>query len=182
MFSKNTLVLFSLGLALTAGAAVAQTTVSLPDTSQETTFSADVAEVATVTVPATVHFAVASVASPTDSAVQTVSATGILLATGKALKISLQANAADFTPPSGGTITWAATDVSWNNGSTWTGITGGAGSANSLSSAAYTAVATSDVNATTLSTASLVFTLAAKGTVDRAGSHTLAATWKFESI
>ena len=82
MFSKKTLVWFALSLAL-AGAAYAQTTVTLPDTSQTTTFSADVSEQATVKVPATVDFgSITDVTSNKDSANKTVSATSIDLADG----------------------------------------------------------------------------------------------------
>jgi hypothetical protein len=179
MFSKSTLVLFSLGLAL-AGAAGAQTLLSLPDsTTLGSNFSADVSEQATCTVPTTVHFVVSNVAASTDASLQSVTCSDVLLNDGKALKISLKANAAAFTPPTGGTVTWSAGDVTWD-GPAWTGITGG-GTSGTLSTS-FSAVATSDANAPTVSTASLKFTLAAKATVDRAGSHTLAATWKFESI
>lgn len=47
----------------------------------------------------------------------------------------------------------------------------------------YTKVADmATANAGEVSTSALVFTLAAKATVDRAGNHTLEATWKFSSF
>jgi hypothetical protein len=179
MFRKSTLVLFSLGLALAGSASAALLDLTTPDTSQTSSFSADVSEQATCTVPATVHFTVSNVGASTASSAQSVNCSDVVLADGKSLKVSLQADAANFTAPTGGTVTWAAGDVSWN-GPAWTGITGG-GTSGTLSTT-YSAVATSDANAGTVSTALLVFTLAAKGTVDRAGSHTLGAHWKFESI
>ena len=154
--------------------------VTLPDTSQTTTLNAEVGEQADVTVPAAISFTVSDVSSSTASSSQSVSATTIVLDDGKALKISLQANAADFTPPTGGTNTWAAADVTWD-APTWTG---GTGSAGTLSSSAYNTVAQTDASPVSdfLSTSSLKLTLAAKSTVDRAGLHTLVTTWKFESI
>jgi hypothetical protein len=152
--------------------------VTLPDETQSTTFTATVSEQADVTVPASVAFTVGDVSSSTDSAAQTVSATTVVLTNGQALRVELQGDAADFTPPAGGTVTWAAGDISWN-AATWSNGTGASGT---LSSAAYTKLADTDANAASTTTNNLVFTLAAKATVDRAGDHTLAATWKFSSI
>ncbi|MCL6518270.1 MAG: hypothetical protein K6T99_00390 [Armatimonadetes bacterium] len=155
--------------------------VTLPDTSQTTTFTATVAEQANVTVPASVTFSVNDVSTSTNSANQTVSATSIVLSDGKKLRIEIAPNAANFTPPSGGSVTWASSDISWNAPS-WTG---GTGNAASMSDAVgtYTKVADmSTANASEVSTNALVFTLAAKSTVDRAGDHTLQATWRFSSF
>ncbi len=135
-------------------------------------------ESADVTVPAAVNFFVYGVASSTDSANQSVSATDITLDAGHALKISLQADAADFTPPVGGATTWAAGGISWN-AATWSN---GSGTSGTLSNTAYNEVARSDVEATSCSTSNLVFTLAAKSTVSRAGVHSLSVTWNFESF
>ena len=136
------------------------------------------AESADVTVPAAVDFFVYGVASSTDSANQSVSVTDITLDAGHALKISLQADAPDFTPPVGGTTTWSAGNISWN-AATWSNGTGASGT---LSNTAYNEIARSNVNAPSCSTSNLVFTLAAKSTVSRAGVHSLSATWKFESF
>ncbi len=152
--------------------------VTLPDTSQTTVFAAFVDEQAKVSVPTAINFAVSDVSQSTESANQAISATAVVLKDGRALKISLQANAANFTPPPGGTITWAASDVSWS-APAWTG---GIGSIGALSSAAYITVAQSTANPTELSTTGLRFTLAGKSTVDRTGTHILVTTWKFESI
>jgi len=166
-------------LALRPTAAQAQTTVLLPDTSQTTVLTATVSEQARVTVPASVAFAVGDLSSSTAASAATISIDRIVLTTAtKQLKISVQAGAASFTPPVAGSITWAAGDVSWN-AATWTRATGAAGT---LSSSAFTQVATCNADAADCSTTSLVFTLGAKTTVQRAGNHTLTVTWKVESI
>ena len=92
--------------------------------------------------------------------------------------MSVQANAASFTPPVGGATTWSASDVTWN-AATWTNATGASGT---MSNAAYGAVATCTAGVSTCSTTGLVFTLGAKASVQQAGDHTLTVTWKFESI
>jgi hypothetical protein len=103
----------------------------------------------------------------------------IVLATAtKQLRVSLQANAASFTPPVVGSPTWVAGDVTWN-AATWTNATGASGT---LSNSAYTAVATCAPDASDCSTTALVFTLAARPAVKRSGNHTLVVTWKFEGI
>ncbi len=136
------------------------------------------AETADVTVPATVNFFVYDIGSSTNSSNQSVSVTDITLDAGHALKISLQADAPDFTPPVGGATTWSVGNISWN-AATWSN---GSGASGTLSNTGYNEVARSDVDATSCSTSNLVFTLAAKSTVSRAGEHSLSATWKFESF
>ncbi|MGH9238258.1 MAG: hypothetical protein ACRD3G_09490, partial [Vicinamibacterales bacterium] len=72
----------------------AQTTVTLPDTSQTTTMSANVSEQARITVPATVTFNVSNIGISTAAAAPTVTADQIVTSSAsKQLKISLQANA-----------------------------------------------------------------------------------------
>ena len=172
-------VAFAALVSLVAGAAWAQSTVVLPDTSQQTTLTANVSEQATVTVPAGVTFNVTDVTSATPAAAASVDITNIVLAAAtKELKVSLKADAANFTPPVALATTWAASDVSWN-APAWTNATG---NASALSSGAFNEVATSDAGVASASTAALVFTLAANGAVQRSGSHTLSVTWKFESI
>jgi hypothetical protein len=170
----------SAGLYLVAAsAASAQTTVTLPDTSQTTTLTASVSEQATVTVPAGVTFNVTDVTGSTAASAASVTVDNIVLATAtKQLKVSVQANAAAFTPPVALATTWSASDVTWN-AATWTSATG---AANTLSNAAYTEVATCAADSASCSTTGLVFTLGAEPTVKRSGDHTLAITWKFESI
>jgi hypothetical protein len=162
-----------------AGAAGAQTTVSLPDTSQTTTLTASVPEQARVTVPAGVTFNVNDINSSTAASAASVTVDNIALASAtKQLRVSIQANAASFTPPVAGATTWSAGDVSWN-AATWTNATGANGT---LSNSAYNAVATCDADAASCGTTGLTFTLGAKSTVKRSGDHTLVITWKFESI
>jgi len=159
--------------------AYAQQTVTVTDTSQTTTLTANVSEQARVTVPAGVSFNVSDVASSTAASAASVTVQSIVLATAtKQLKVSLQAGAASFTPPEVGATTWAAGDVTWN-AATWTNATGSTGT---LSNGAYADVATCAADAAGCSTAGLVFTLDGNAAVKRAGSHTLVVTWKFESI
>ena len=170
------------GLLLTlaaAGAAAAQTTVALPNTSQTTTLTSIVNEQARVTVPATANFNVTDVASSTAASAASVTVSNIVLDTAtKQIKVSIQANGASFTPPVPGATTWSASDVTWN-AATWTNATGASGT---LSSSAFNEVATCDADAASCSTTGLVFTLGAKSTVKRSRNHTLSITWKFESI
>jgi hypothetical protein len=162
-----------------AAVANAQTTVTLPDTSQTTTLTATVADQARVTVPAGVAFTVNDVSIATTSANASVTVTNIVLATAaKQLRVSLQANAASFTPPVALATTWAAGDVSWN-AAAWTNA---AGSAGTLSSVAYTPVAICTADTASCSTVALQFSLAANAAVKRSGNHTLVVRWKFESI
>jgi hypothetical protein len=162
--------------ALTASA---QTTVTLPNTSQTSTLTANVSEQARVTVPAGVTFNVTDIASSTAATAASVSIDNIVLATAtKQLKVSLQGGAASFTPPVSGATTWSASDVTWN-AATWTNGTGASGT---LSNSSYNEIATCTADAATCSTTGLVFTLGAKTTVKRSGNHTLSVTWSFESI
>jgi hypothetical protein len=171
-------------LALTVFVALAATPAfatdyTLPNASQQTTLTATVAEQAHLTVPVGVSFSVNDVTSSTDSGLATVGADSIALLTGHGMKISLQANAASFSAPGSGTpTTWGAGDVSWN-APTWASATGAEGT---LSNTAYTEVATCDVDSESCGTEDLKFTLAQKDHIQRAGNHTLAVTWKFESV
>ena len=162
-----------------ATVAGAQTTVTLPDTNQTTTLTATVGDQARVTVPAGVSFAVSDIATATVASPATVTVANIVLATAsKQLRMSLQAEAASFTPPVGGSTTWAASDVSWAAAS-WTNASGAAGT---LSNSAYNAVATCTADVSTCSTSGLTFTLGANTGVKRSGNHTLVVRWKLESI
>ena len=154
----------------TASAAV----VTLPNETQTTSFAATVSSQANVTIPAGITFTVTNVSADTASAAQTVNASVIVVPNGNELYFQIKANAANFTPATGGTVTWAATDVTWN-AATWTN---GSGSSGTMSSAAYNLVSLSNANPGSTSTSNLVFTLGDKATVDRAGNHTLVCTWK----
>lgn len=154
--------------------------VTLPDETQTTTFTANVTEQANVTVPANVSWTVNNVSASAASAAQSVSATTVVLENGKKLRIEIAPDAADFTAPTDGLVTWASEDISWVG--TWTN---GTANNSTMSDTADTYVKLVDMtlaNAASVSSADLVFTLAAKNTVDRAGAHTLAATWKFSSF
>lgn len=166
----------------TAGA---QTAVVPPDTSQTTTLTAAVAEQARITVPPGISFNVTDVRSSTNENNIALSVQNIVLTSAtKQLRISLMAAAASFTPPVAGATTWAASDVSWNAGpnggpNAWQNATGSVGT---LSSAAFNTVATCNADTASCSISNLRFTLGARSTVKRSGSHTLIVTWKFESI
>lgn len=166
-------------------AASAQTAVTLPDTTQGTTLTAAVPEQARITVPAGISFSVTNVSSPTTNVDVALSVANIVLMTAtKQLRILVMANGISFTPPVAGATTWSASDVSWNAGpgggpNQWQNAVGSAGT---LSSAAYNTVATCNADTASCSINKLTFTMAAKSTVKRSGSHTLTVTWKFESI
>jgi hypothetical protein len=169
-----------LALTLTAaGAAVAQTTVTLPDNSQTTTLTSNVSEQARVTVPANITFNVTNVNAATAASAASVSIDSIVLASdSKQLRVFVKAASPSFTPPVTGATTWASSDVTWAV-SNWSNGTGAAGT---LVDVTYIEVATCDADVTSCSTNNLVFTLAPKGSVKRSGNHTLNMSWKFESI
>jgi len=165
-------------IVLLACSASAQTTVTLPDTSQTTVLTAVVNEQARVTFPSGVTFTVSDITGSTIASPAAVTISNIVLATAtKQLKVSVQADAAAFTAP-GGSTTWSAGDVTWS-AATWTSATASAGT---LSNSAYNAVATCAADAASCSTTGLVFTLGAKPTVQRSGNHQLTVRWKVEAI
>lgn len=177
-FVRDTIATVSL-LVAGSGAAYAQATVVLPDTSQTTTVSVSVSEQARVAVPAGISFNVTNVGASTDAVAATVTIDQIVLASStKQLRLSLRADSPSFTAPVGGETTWSASDVSWN-AAAWTAAAGVGGALNNSS---FNTVATCDAGATACSTNALVFSLAAKPTVQRSGTHTLVVTWKVESI
>lgn len=164
---------------MTAVVASAQTAVTLPDSSQSTTMTAEVSEQAQVIVPAGVTFNVSNVGAITTASAATVTVDNIVLATAtKQLKISLQASAAAFTPSVALATTWSAGDVSWGAAT----FTNGTGALGTLSNVAYSEVGTCAADTASCGTTSLVFELAPNTAVKRSGSHTLVMTWKFESI
>lgn len=176
---QQTVVQLALAGILALGIGSAQTTVTLPDESQSTTMTASVSEQARVNVPGSATFNVTDISSSTAASAVSVTIDNVVLETGtKQLKVSLQADAASFTPPIALATTWAAGDVSWNAAS-WTSATGASGT---LSDAAFTEVATCAADTAGCSTTGLTFTLAPNTSVKRSGNHTLAVTWKFESI
>jgi hypothetical protein len=89
--------------------------------------------------------------------------------------VSVQADAATFTPPSGSSI--PSSNVSWIT----LGAGGGTGWNGTLSSSSYTLVFQSDP-ARTFGHVDFAWTLMAQGSGIRAGIHQLTIRWKVESI
>ena len=139
--------------------------------------SAAAQETLTIFVPLAVSFTVTDVSRSTSAApnVTTVSFSNASLSPGKALRISVQPDAAAFLPPSGSSI--PASNVSWSN----LGADGGLGINGTLSSFSYALVFQSDP-ARTSGHIDLGWALAPPGSGIRAGNHQLTIHWKVESI
>ena len=165
------------GMVLTAADVAAQTTVILPDTSQTTAVTVNLSESARVTIPSSAVFNVSNVATATTSGNLTVSLQDLFRKSSTTgVAISLRATALNFTAPQNGAVTWSASDVSWATAS-WTG---GTASAGTLSNASFNRVVT--CTTTGCSTNTFTLQLAAKQTVNRAGAHTLVVIWKIETL
>ena len=135
------------------------------------------AESVNVSLPASVSFFVANVSasttgSPDPTAISFDSADLVL---GNRLRISVQADAADFNPPTGTAI--PASKVSW----TTSGAVGGTGSNGTLSSSSYSQVYQSNPSPS-FGSVNVIWELAAPGSGIRAGDHTLTVRWKLESV
>lgn len=134
-------------------------------------------ETVAVSVPAGVDFVVADVGRSTAGAPSPtrISFSGASLDTGKALRLSVQADTATFEAPSGTPV--PASLVSW----TTQGASGGIGWNGNLGSTAFALVFQSTPG---LSSAhiDLVWLLAPPGGGIRAGMHQLTIRWKIESI
>jgi len=172
-------------MTISARPSLGATGVSLSDTSQTTTFQAIISEQINVVVPSNVSFGNITFNGNNSSVAvksqpQTVRITGVTLSKGNTVKVSLEANSANFTNSTG--PTFAAGDVSWAE-STWTLGTGVVGT---LTNTAFTDVARSVANPVgTVGTTNLVFTLGSHNfaaTAVQSGSQTLIATWKFQSF
>jgi hypothetical protein len=139
--------------------------------------SAGAQETVSISVPMAVSFQVTDVSRSTGGSpgVTTISFSNANLGAGKALRVSVQSDAAAFTPPSGSSIPVA--NVSWNN----LGANGGIGWNGILSSSSFALVFQSDPGRTS-GHVDLGWTLAAPGSGIRAGSHQLTLRWKLESI
>ncbi|MDO8682555.1 MAG: hypothetical protein Q7N50_03640 [Armatimonadota bacterium] len=135
------------------------------------------AESVDITVPTSVVFNVIDISTATTGSPNptTVSFVNANLVSGSALRISVKANAADFISPGGTAI--AASNVSWTTGN----AQGGTSFNGSLSSVGFTEVYQSNANPTS-GTVDIVWSLAAQGSGIRGGDHTLAITWKLESV
>jgi hypothetical protein len=139
--------------------------------------SAGAQETVSISVPMAVGFQVTDVSRSTGGApnVTTLSFSNANLGAGKALRVSVQSDAAAFTPPGGAAI--PASHVSWNN----LGASGGIGMNGTLSSSSFALVLQSDPGRTS-GHIDLGWTLAAPGSGIRAGTHQLTIRWKLESI
>jgi hypothetical protein len=138
--------------------------------------SAAAQEVVSITVPSTVGFMVSDVSRATSGANSTtISFSTAILVPGRALRVSVKADAAAFTPPSGSGIPSAK--VTWVT----TGATGGTGSNGALSSLSFVLVFQSQP-LTLAGHVDLAWTLAAPGSGIRAGNHQLTIRWKVESV
>ena len=141
------------------------------------TSSAPADETVTITVPMSVTFYVFDVGSSTvaDENPTTIGFTGASLTAGRSLRISVKAEAADFTPPGGDGI--PESNVSW----TTSGAVGGSGSNGQLSSVSYTQVFQSNADPTAGSV-DVSWSLSSTGAGIQAGNHTLVIRWKLESV
>jgi hypothetical protein len=139
--------------------------------------SAGAQETVTIAVPPVVSFSVTDVSRSTTGSPSptTISFSQASLTFGKALRVSVQADASGFTPPNGASI--AAAKVSWIT----VGAGSGTGSNGTLSATSYTLVFQSNPSPTS-GHADLEWTLAAPGSGIRAGIHQLTIRWKLESI
>ena len=155
------------------------TTVPIPDQSRTSVLTATVGEQCRINVPATISFAVTNVAVPTASSSVTVAIDTIVLANAtRRLRILVRAVGINFTPPVIGDNTWSSADVSWN-AATWSN---GLPFAGVLNSVVFVRMAETLPNVPNTQTSNLIFTLAGRPTVRRAGNHTLNMTWRVEAF
>jgi hypothetical protein len=134
-------------------------------------------ELVSVSVPSAVSFPVTDVSRGTSGAPNStvISFSNAILIAGRALRVSVKADAAAFTPPSGTGI--PSSKVTW----VIMGATGGIGSGGALSSSSFVLVFQSQPLALA-GHVDLAWTLAAPGSGIRAGNHQLTIRWKVESI
>jgi hypothetical protein len=134
-------------------------------------------ESVTIQVPSFVSFQVTdvSVATPGAPSPSTLSFSNAFLGPGRVLRVSVQADAASFTPPNGLGI--PVTKVSWSS----LGAAGGTAWDGSLSSSSYIVVFQSDP-VTTQGHVGLAWSLAPPGNGIRAGQHGLTVRWKVEAL
>ncbi len=137
-----------------------------------------IADSVDITLPGAVSFTIMDISqsttgSPDPSAV---SFTNYTPGTGTTLHISIQASTSDFTrpTPAGGAI--PATSLSWSAGAP---TSGGSTFSGSLSALSYTEVYRGGVASNSFN---LTWTLAPLDPGVRAGTHTLTATWRIESL
>jgi len=142
--------------------------------------SAGAQEMVNITVPSTVSFAVTDISrsttgAPTPTTVRFSNAILIPALPPRVLRISVKADAATFTPPSGSSI--SSSKVSW----AVFGANGGTGFSGVLSSSSYAIVFQSQPPSLS-GQVNLGWTLAPPGSGIRSGNHQLTIRWKVESI
>jgi len=137
------------------------------------------ADSANVTLPTMVSFQVSNVNLATTGSPDPtlVSFEDASIPPGYAVRISIQANSTDFTPPVEAGTTIPASYISW----TTSGSINGTGYSGTLSATSFTVILLGNTNATSAST-NVSWTLDPLPEGVRAGSHTLNATWKIESL
>jgi hypothetical protein len=142
-----------------------------------TASAAGAQETVTIAMPSFVTFSVTDLTSSTNGAPSpsSVSFSAASLIGGKALRVSVTADAAAFTPPGGPGIPVAK--VSWRI----LGANGGIGANGTLSASSYSLVFQANP-ATASGHVDLAWSLAALSGGIRAGTHQLTIRWKAESI
>lgn len=143
-----------------------------------TSANARAQETVAIVIPPAVNFSVTDVSrsTPGSPSPTTVSFSNASLSSGKAFRVSVQADASAFTPPSGRAI--EATNVSW----TILGAAGGTGWGGTLSATSFGLVYQSNPDPSS-GHVDLAWALAAPGSAGlRAGTHQLTIRWKLESI
>ena len=160
-----------------AGSSAMRITVLAIVISTAAVVSAGAQETVSISVPLAISFPVTDVSRSTSGTpnVTTISFSNANLSLGNALRVSVRADAAAFTPPSGSNM--PVSNVSWNN----QGANGGIGWNGILSASSFALVFQSDPGRTS-GHVDLGWTLAAPGSGIRAGSHQLTIRWKVESI
>jgi hypothetical protein len=135
-------------------------------------------ETVSVSFPAAVSFSVTNVSATTTGSPNpsVIRFSNQILLPAHALRISVKADTADFTPP-GGTTKIPASKASWTTSNPNHGI----GSNGTLSSASYSIVFVGQKNPQP-GGVDLTWTLAPPPSGIRAGTHTLTVRWKVEAI
>ena len=139
--------------------------------------SAGAQETVSITIPPGISFPVSDVSRSTGGQPDQVrvSFSNANIDPASALRVSVRADAAGFTPPSGASI--PASNVSW----TTLGAGGGIGWSGVLASSSYALVFQGDPS-TTAGHVDLAWSLAAPGSGIRAGIHQLTIRWKLEVV
>jgi hypothetical protein len=138
---------------------------------------AEAQESVRITVPAGVSFTVTDVSANTSASPARVSFDTAILLPLRRLRISVRADAANFTSPLPAGALIPAAKATW----TTSNASGGTGSSGTLSSAAYTVAFESSLLALS-GGVDVNWTLTAPGGGVRAGAHTLVVRYKLESF